>query len=58
MNKFKEMEKEFNELKKLAKPLQEWLVNNYDPMCTMILETDRIKVVSTEFHIPNPLDRD
>lgn len=58
MNKFKEMENEFNELKKLAKPLQEWLANNYDPMCYMIIGTDEIKAVSTEFHIPNPLDRD
>lgn len=50
--------KEIEELKKLAEPLQEWLANNYDPMCSMIIETDGIKVVRTEFNVPNMLDRD
>lgn len=42
------MENKFEELKELAKPLQEWLLTNYNPMCSIVIENDRITVVSKE----------
>ena len=41
MNKIKELEE-------LSKPLIEWLLNNYNPMCKIIIESDKVEVVSGE----------
>lgn len=41
-------EKDFEELKKLAKPLQEWLTSHFNPMCSIIVDADRVTVVSRE----------
>lgn len=46
------MEKEFEELKKLAEPLQKWLTSNFNPMCSVVVEMDRVSLVSTDLSIP------
>lgn len=46
------MEQEFEELKKLAEPLQDWLASNFNPMCSIVIENDRVRVVSNELSIP------
>ena len=48
----KNKEKEFEELKKLAEPLQEWLASHYNPMCSIIIELDQVVVVSKKMGIP------
>lgn len=37
-----------DEIKELAKPLQEWLASNYNPMCSIIVQTDRVEIQSSE----------
>lgn len=44
--------KEIEELKKLAEPLQEWLASNFNPMCSIVIDTDRVTVVSREISTP------
>ena len=41
------MEK-IEELKKLTKPLIEWLVSNYNPMCEIRVSNERVEVLSIE----------
>jgi len=41
-----------DELKKLAAPLQEWLASNYDPMCCIVVQADRVEVLRSEMSIP------
>lgn len=41
-----------DELKKLAAALQEWLASNYDPMCCIVVQTDRVEVLRSEMSIP------
>lgn len=36
------------ELEELSKPLVEWLLNNFNPMCKIIIESDKVEVVSGE----------
>ena len=45
-------EKLFEELEKLAKPLQEWLLKNYDLMSNIILDPGFVKVVRSEIGVP------
>lgn len=40
------------ELKKLAEPLRDWLASNYDPMCRIVIETDRITVLVADRSLP------
>ena len=40
------------ELKKLAEPLRDWLASNYDPMCQIVIETDRITVLVADRSLP------
>ena len=41
-----------DELKKLAAPLQEWLASNYDRMCCIVVQADRVEVLRSEMSIP------
>lgn len=45
------MEEKDKELEELAKPLIEWLIKNYDPMCSIIIENGRAIVVRKELQI-------
>lgn len=37
-----------DELKLLAKPLQEWLTSNYDPMCCLVVDIEDVVVLRAE----------
>ena len=41
-----------NDLKELATPLQKWLASNYDPMCCIVVQADRVEVLRSEMSIP------
>lgn len=41
-----------DELKVLAKPLQEYLIRNFNPMCSVVIDVDRVTVVSKELSTP------
>ena len=41
-----------DELKVLAKPLQEYLTSNFNPMCSVVVDVDRVTVVSKELSTP------
>ena len=44
------------ELKKLAKPMQDWLASNFNPMCEIDIQTESVKIVSTELFVPTSSD--
>ncbi|WP_162832177.1 hypothetical protein [Clostridium hydrogeniformans] len=44
--------KEINELKNLCTPIVEYLKENYDPYCKVIISDNEIKLVSTKIGIP------
>jgi hypothetical protein len=50
------MNEKMDELKKLAVPLQEWLASNYDPMCCIVVQADRIKILRAECSFPSNED--
>lgn len=50
--------KEFTELKELVKPIQEWLLKYYDPMCKIEIMDDCIKVYRNELHLIQYLDNE
>ena len=41
-----------DELKALAKPLQEYLTSHFNPMCSVVVDVDRVTVVSKELSTP------
>lgn len=41
-----------DELKVLAKPLQEYLTRYFNPMCSVVVDVDRVTVVSKELSTP------
>ena len=41
-----------DELKVLAKPLQEFLTSHFSPMCSVVVDVDRVTVVSKELSTP------
>lgn len=41
-----------DELKVLAKPLQEYLTSRFNPMCSVVVDVDRVTVVSKELSTP------
>lgn len=41
-----------DELKVLAKPLQEYLTSHFNPMCSVVVDVDRVTVVSKELSTP------
>ena len=41
-----------DELKVLAKPLQEFLTSYFNPMCSVVVDVDRVTVVSKELSTP------
>lgn len=41
-----------DELKALAKPLQEYLISHFNPMCSVVVDVDRVTVVSKELSTP------
>lgn len=41
-----------DELKVLAKSLQEYLTSHFNPMCSVVVDVDRVTVVSRELSIP------
>ncbi len=49
----KELQTQIKELKKLAKPLQEWLIKYYNPMCTIIIQDNWVKVVADKLFAPS-----
>lgn len=46
-----------DELKVLAKPLQEYLTNHFNPMCSVVVDVDRVTVVSKELFTPTDQTR-
>jgi len=42
-----------NEIEKLCAPILEYLEENYNPHCTIIINSDGIKLVIDEISIPN-----
>ena len=38
----------FEELEKLSKPLRDWLLEHYDLMCKIIIESGRVEVLRSE----------
>lgn len=46
------MEEKIVELKKIAKPVINFIKNNYNPHTTVIINEDSIKVVTDEINIP------
>lgn len=40
------------QIKKLAEPLKEWLANNYNPNCYIVVNLDEVVVVSKELGVP------
>ncbi|MCI6265827.1 MAG: hypothetical protein MR598_03145 [Erysipelotrichaceae bacterium] len=40
------------ELIKLVEPLQEWLINNYNPHCSILIKDGEVKILSDELSIP------
>ena len=43
-------ETDSDELKVLAKPLQEYLISHFNPMCSVVVDVDRVTVVSRELY--------
>lgn len=41
-----------DDLKALAKPLQEYLTSHFNPMCSVVVAVDRVTVVSKELSTP------
>lgn len=41
-----------DELKVLAKPLQDYLARHFNPMCSVVVDVDRVTVVSKELSTP------
>lgn len=39
------------ELLELIKPIQNWLLDHYDPMCKIEITDSRIKVYRSELHL-------
>jgi hypothetical protein len=50
--------KRFNELEELAKPLQDWLIVNFDPHCRVEITYDGVNVISGLLGIPMPVEID
>lgn len=46
------MEEKITELNKIAKPVINFIKNNYNPHTTVIINEDSIKVVTDEINIP------
>ena len=46
------MQEKIAELNKIAKPVINFIKNNYNPHTTVIINEDRIKVVTDEINIP------
>lgn len=44
--------REYEELQKLAKPLQEWLLKHYNVMCSIRVDSERAAIVSDEVSVP------
>lgn len=44
------------ELKELAIPIQEWLIKNYDTMCSIVITDGHCYVVRKEHHLILPID--
>ena len=42
----------FDELKDLAKPLQDWVMNNFDPMCKVEITCDSVTVFAPQMGTP------
>ena len=60
----KEQNLEFNtennqikNLRELAKPLQDWLIKNYNPMASIIINDFGVKVVVNELFIPKDCNK-
>lgn len=52
------MRPEDAELLNLAKPIQEWLLKHYDPMCKIEITDSHIKVYRSEIHLLQYIDND
>lgn len=46
------MEEKIVELSEMAKPVIDFIKNNYNPLTTVIINEDSIKVVTDEINIP------
>lgn len=43
---------EIDELQKLVKSLQSWLEQHYNPMCSIVIDVDKVTVISRELSFP------
>ena len=46
--------KELDDLKKAGEPLHKLLTEQYDPMCSIIVDWNGVKVVRAEYGVPLP----
>lgn len=46
------LEETLNDLEKICKPISEYLINSYDPHCSIIISDNQIKLIRTEIGIP------
>jgi hypothetical protein len=47
---------DFKKLMELAKPLQDWMMQNYNMMCRIEINCDSVKVLSPEMGCPMKAD--
>lgn len=46
--------RELEELKRAGEPLYKLLTEQYDPMCSIVVNWDGVKVVRAEYGVPFP----
>lgn len=44
--------KKFNELEALAKPLQDWMLDNHDPMCKVEIDREGVRIWTIKMDNP------
>lgn len=47
----------FEKLEELSNPLIEYLHNNFNPHTSIIIDWDRLRVISDEISMPIPIDK-
>jgi hypothetical protein len=50
--------KKFEELEKLARPVQKWLQENFDPYHRVEIDIDGATVITEKMGLPMPLEYD
>ena len=52
MDSKKDANETMDEIKKMCKPIADYLNENYDPYCTIIINSEGIKLTRDEMFIP------